>query len=126
MKLSEMNTKQLAAALCRLTQPVSRIAKDEEINAALSAMSKQMRENEHMTMAEKAGALLELVPLLLEKHYADAVEIIAAMTGRLASEVETLNGMQMIAELRDSVDAEFVRFFRSSAAMAQTATARRK
>lgn len=122
MKLSEMNTKQLAAALCRLTQPVSRIAKDEEINKMLSDMAKQKK----MTMAEKAGALLELVPLLLDKHYADAIQIIAAMTGRLDAEVETLNGMEMIAELRNSIDAEFVRFFRSSAAMAQTATVQQK
>lgn len=122
MKLSEMNTKQLAAALCRLTQPVSRIAKDEEINKMLSDMAKQKK----MTMAEKAGALLELVPLLLDKHYADAIQIIAAMTGRLDAEVETLNGMEMIAELRSSIDAEFVRFFRSSAAMAQTATVQQK
>lgn len=122
MKLSDMNTKQLAAALCRLTQPVSRIAKDEEINKMLSDMAKQKK----MTMAEKAGALLELVPLLLDKHYADAIQIIAAMTGRLDAEVETLNGMEMIAELRNSIDAEFVRFFRSSAAMAQTATVQQK
>lgn len=122
MKLSEMNTKQLAAALCRLTQPVSRIAKDEEINKMLSDMAKQKK----MTMAEKAGALLELVPLLLDKHYSDAIQIIAAMTGRLDAEVETLNGMEMIAELRNSIDAELVRFFRSSAAMAQTATVQQK
>ena len=120
MKLSEMNTKQLAAATCRLVEPMCRIAADKSLNGLSESVAAMVKENERMTMMEKMGMLLGAVPILLETHYADMIQIIAVMTGRTVAEVEALNGMKMIDELRESIDSQFLSFFRSSAAMVKT------
>lgn len=120
MKLSEMNTKQLAGALCALTQPMSRIATDEALNGVFERIAKRMEVATHMTAFEKMGMLLETVPVLLESHYDDTIKIVSVMTGKTAAEVEAQNGMAMIEELRTCIDSQFIGFFRSSAAMAQT------
>lgn len=120
MKLSEMNTKQLAGALCALTQPIASIAKDESLNGVFNGIAARMQADEHMTNFEKIGELLGAVPVLLDTHYADTIRIIAIMTGRTDAEVEKLNGYEMISEFRASIDKQFIDFFRSSAAMAQT------
>ena len=122
MKLSEMNTKQLAAALCQLTATMGRIARDDNLNGAFAAMDKKMKEGGSMTVLEKMGEMLGLVPVLLEYHYADTIRIIAIMTGRADAEVETLNGYQMINELRACIDSQFLDFFRSSAVMDKIST----
>lgn len=118
-----MSTKQLASALCMIAEPMSRIAKDEEINGVLTEFSERMRSGEKMNVAQKSGELLAVVPLLLDKHYGDMITIISAMTGKTRAEVEAQRGFEMIDEMMKSIDAEFLRFFKSSAAMAQTATA---
>ena len=122
MKLSEMNTKQLASALCDLTAPVGAITKDEGINGVFEGIAKRMQENEHMTMFEKTGMLLEAVPMLLAEHYEDTIKIACVMTGKKKGEVEEMNGMELIRELRECIDGEIIGFFRSSAAMAKTQT----
>lgn len=124
MKLTEMNTKQLAAALCQLTAPMSRIATDDSLNHVFTKIQRAVKRNESMTIFEKTGMLLEAVPILLETHYADTILIIAVMTGRTPSQVEALNGYEMIAEIRESIDEQFLDFFRSSAVMARTSTGR--
>lgn len=121
MKLSEMNTKQLAGALCALTQPMSRIATDDNLSRVFANIQHEMERRTHMSMMEKTGMLLEAVPILLRSHYDDTIAIISIMTGKSIAEVEAQNGMEMIDELRKSIDSQFLSFFRSSAAMAQTA-----
>lgn len=120
MKLSEMNTKQLAGALCQLTQPMSRIATDANLSLIFSNIQNATKRNEHMSVMEKTGMLLEAVPVLLETHYADTIRIAAVMTGRTDAEIEALNGYEMINELRECIDKQFLDFFRSSAAMGKT------
>lgn len=122
MRLSEMNTKQLASALCQLTAPMSKIAKDTALNDVFNGIAQKMRDGDRMTNFEKVGELLTVVPVLLETHYADMIRIIAVMTGRTDAEVEALNGFTMIDELKNCIDKQFLDFFRSSAVMAQTQT----
>lgn len=123
MKLSEMNTRQLAAALCRLTAPMSRIATDENINGVFGKIADRMKRRAHMSEMEKMGMLMDVVPMLLESHYADTIEIVSIMTGKSVPEVEAQNGFAMIDEIRKCLDSQFFGFFRSSAAMAQTGKA---
>jgi len=120
MKLSEMNVKQLAAALCDLTAPMSRIATDESLNGVFSDIAKKMHDG--MTMFERAGMLMEAVPILFKKHYADTIRIIAVMTGRPDAEIEEMNGYRMIDEMRGCIDKQFLDFFRSSAVTDATQT----
>ena len=122
MKLSEMNTRDIAKTLCALTQPVSRIAKDESLNGVFGELARKMRDNPEMTVLEKAGELMGVVPVLLADHYEDTIHVISIMTGKTAKEIEEMNGMAMIDEMRKCIDKQFLDFFRSSAAMAQTTT----
>ena len=120
MKLSEMNTRQLAAAMCQLTQPMSRIATDDSLSRVFTNIQHAMERNKNMSVMEKMGMLLEAVPILLQAHYDDTIMIISVMTGKTTAEVEAQNGMQMITELRECIDKQFLDFFRSSAAMGKT------
>lgn len=122
MKLSEMSTKQLAAALCRLTEPIGNITKDESLNGVFERIAKRVKSGGYMSDMEKMGMLLEAVPVLLDSHYADTIRIAAIMMGRSDAEVEALNGYEMIDEMRKCIDSQFMSFFRSSAAMGQTET----
>lgn len=122
MKLSEMNTKQLAAALCQLTKPMQNIAADESLNGVFESIDKKMHSGRYMSAMEKMGMLLDTVPILLETHYGDMIRIISIMNGKSIAEVEEQNGMEMIDELRKSIDSQLVGFFRSSAAMVVTPT----
>ena len=124
MKLSEMNVRQLSGALCELTVPMARIAKDESLNGLFAEIDKTAKERERLTNFEKMGMLLEAVPVLLMTHYGDMIRIAAIMTGRTDAEVEVLNGMDMIEEMKKSIDEQFLRFFKSSAVTGKTMTAR--
>ena len=115
MKLSEMTTKQFASAVCSMAIPMQNIAKDEEINRAFSAISGKGESGSDMTVLQKGGLLLELVPLLLEKRFYDTVSIISVMTGKSVKEVEAQNGMQTLKDIRSFWDDDFACFFGRSA-----------
>lgn len=122
MKLSEMNTKQLAGVLCALVQPANRIATDSALNGVFERCAEKMKTAAYMTQIEKMGMLLEAVPVLLETHYDDTIKIISIMTGKTCAEVEEQNGMEMINEMMKSIDEQFLRFFKSSAVTDKTET----
>lgn len=125
VKLSEMNTRQLAGAMCALVRPMQVIAQDEEINKAFMAISAKGEEAQSMTVLEKGSMLLEVVPVLLEKRYTETMAIMSVMTGKNVSELEAQNGMETMNELRECIDKQFLDFFRSSAVTAKARKARR-
>lgn len=120
MKLSEMNVRQLSAALCQLVQPMANIAKEEELNGLFNDVAKKMQANKRMTRLEKMGELLPVITILLEKRYADTIRIVAVMTDRTDAEVEEMNGFDMVSEMIESIDKKFMDFFKSAAVMDQT------
>lgn len=122
MKLSEMNVRQLSAALCQLVQPMANIAKEEELNGLFNDVAKKMQANKRMTRLEKMGELLPVITILLEKRYADTIRIVAVMTDRTDTEVEEMNGLDMVSEMIESIDKKFMDFFKSAAVMDQTPT----
>lgn len=117
MKLSEMNTREAAKAMCALVRPMQNIAKNKEVNRAFAAISGKGDEAKDMTVLEKGGMLLEIVPILLEACYADTIAIISVMTGKMAGEIEEQNIMKTIADVREFMDDEFMSFFKSPAVM---------
>jgi hypothetical protein len=122
MKLSEMNVRQLSAALCQLVQPMANIAKEEDLNGLFNDVAKKMQANKRMTRLEKMGELLPVITILLEKRYADTIRIVAVMTDRTDAEVEEMNGFDMVSEMIESIDKKFMDFFKSAAVMDQTPT----
>lgn len=115
MKLSEMSTQQMAACLCRIAEPLSRIGKDERINAYLSEAARASRANK--TQLQLISEMLgEIVPVVLGTRFDDAVTVISAMTGKDEQTVREQRGMQTLADVREFLDGDFFSFFRSSAA----------
>lgn len=117
LKFCEMNTREAAKAMCAIVRPMQNIAKNEEVNRAFAAISGKGEDAQHMTVLEKGGMLLEIVPILLDVCYADTIAIISVMTGKAVGDVETQNIMQTITDVREFMDGEFMSFFKSPAVM---------
>lgn len=114
MKLTEMNTNQLAKAICGIADPLSRIAQDKALNEALTAYKDNYSENQ--TVLQKASGLMEkVVPALLSTHYDDMVKVISIMTGKSCEEIGMQNGIQTITDVKSFFDKDFALFFASSA-----------
>lgn len=105
MKLSQMNTEELADALCRLAGPFCRIARDERVIAAMTETEKRERLWE---TAEK------LAPLLLREHREDAAEILGVLTGKEKEEILRQNALETLQDIRECADKELTDFFLSA------------
>lgn len=119
MKLSEMNTQQLAVCLCKIAPALERIGMDEGTNRAFAALSGKLEGCTRMQqLAQMVGTL---VPALLGAHFDDMVTIVAAMTGKTEEGVRAQNGFATIRDVKSFFDEDFLDFFRSSAAQEQNA-----
>ena len=112
MKISEMNTNQLAETLVRIADPIERIGKDEEMNKRLSESIGQLRGGETTMMQYRAAMLGGMIPALLERHRADTYEILSALTGKPVKEIEQQNGLQTLREAKECLDGDLLSFFR--------------
>lgn len=122
MKLSEMNTVQLARTLCAIAPAVERLGKSKKIIGALQSFSDFRGGKGDGTMLEQITRLIAAItPALLdEKNLPDTAAIVAAMTEKTADEVLAQRGMQTIRDIRGLLDADFIDFFMQSASEAQT------
>lgn len=82
VRLGDMPTEEMAKALCRLTPPLCRMAKDPKVGEAL----KQIRREDPLLMTlGKAGEIL--LPCLMGEHLGEMLEVLHILTG---AGVETL------------------------------------
>ena len=117
MKLSEMNTEQLAVCLCKIAPALERIGMDEATNRAFAALSGKLDGGTRMQqLAQMVGAL---VPTLLGAHFDDIVIIVSAMTGKTEEGVRTQNGFATVRDVKSFFDEDYIDFFKSSAAQEQ-------
>lgn len=117
MKLSEMNTQQLAKCLCEIAPALDRIGSDDAVGKVFSSMSEKIAEG---TLTKFVSSMAgTLVPVLLGTHFDDSVTIISAMTGKSEDVVRSQKGMETIRDVKDFFDKDFFDFFRSSAALAK-------
>lgn len=108
MKLSEMSTDRLADVMVRIAEPVERIGSDEMLIDKLRALAQTGRK----TAIENAAAMVgALVPVLLERRREDTYTVLAALTGKTAEEIAAQPAMVTLKEARESIDADFLRFF---------------
>lgn len=116
MKLSEMNTVQMAKALCELAAPVGRLAEDVELMRGMADAGQGKN-----TLGEKLGALLpKVIPALLDKHFDDVVLILSALTGKSGEVIRAQKGVQTIRDIQSCFDGDLLDFFKSSAGMERT------
>ena len=119
MKLSEMDTRQMAEALCKLTEPIGNMVADK---ACTDALALALQRNQDGTIGEQlAHAAKAVMPQLLGPHLDDLIAIAAALTGKTVGQVATQRGTETIHDLMDCFDRDLVDFFRSSARTASKA-----
>lgn len=117
MKLSEMNTQQLAKCLCEIAPAMERIGVDDAVGKAFASIPEKLAGGTLMKFySSMAGTL---VPVLLGTHFDDSIAIISAMTGKSEDIVRTQKSMETIRDVKDFFDKDFFDFFRSSAVKAQ-------
>jgi hypothetical protein len=103
-----MSTDRLADVMVRIAEPVERIGSDEMLIDKLRALAQTGRK----TAIENAAAMVgTLVPVLLERRREDTYTILAALTGKTAEEIAAQPAMVTLKEARESIDADFLRFF---------------
>ena len=108
MKLSEMSTDRVRKVMVEIAEPMERIGNDEVLNDKLRALAARKR----MTRVEQYASMFGmLVPLLLERHIDDTYAVLAAMTGKTVEEISGQNVLVTMREARESIDADFLRFF---------------
>ena len=110
MKLSEMNTAQLATCLCRIAEPVGRIGRDARLNDYFRDVAQH---GEGDTVFERiTGMAAALIPVMLDTHLEDMLCILSALTGKSERALREQNGLLTIREAVQSIDGEILAFFR--------------
>lgn len=117
MKLSEMNTKQLAGALCKLTPAVSRIVEDPALLEAMQAFGKSKERVPAIAYARLAALL---APVLLQSHLNDTADILSAMTGKSTDAILNQPGYETIRDIKECLDKDLMDFFMPSADAGRT------
>lgn len=113
MKISEMTFDQGAAAMLRLTGPITNICDDEQLAEALKTFVEQRR----LPNLKSYGTLLpKLVELALKNHREDLYEIIETLLGIPKAKIGQGNFVKIINGLRDSWDEVLRDFFTRSKA----------
>lgn len=111
MKLSQMTNDQARDVMIRLAVPASNLMNDKKILPILQEIS----EGKEKPLAELVGSVLpKLVAFALKDHADDLYEVVGAMADKPMEEVGSMNFMQTIGVLRDSIDKDFIDFFKSS------------
>lgn len=114
MKLSEMDTEQLAACLCELAPALDRISADDSMSKTFANIAKKL--DGKWWVQQIAQIVCTFVPMLMGAHFDDMVTIVAVMTGKTEECVRKQKGMETIRDVNDFFDKDFFDFFKSSAA----------
>lgn len=117
MKLSEMNTDQMAKCMCELVEPAAEIMADEAVMKAVVELD-NMKDQSFLQIISSAARVL--VPLLLKTHYTALVTVLSAMTGKPVAVIRKQKGLQTIKDVRECLDQDLIDFFNSSAPTGKT------
>lgn len=118
MKLSEMNTDQMAKCMCELVEPAAEIMADEAVSKAVADFFANAKDQSFLQMIGSVATAL--VPLLLKTHYTALVTVLSAMTGKSVAAIRKQKGLQTIKDVRECLDQDLIDFFKSSAPTEKT------
>ena len=110
MKLSEMNSEQLARTLCSLTPILCTMAEDTRVAEALDRFAEEDKGGES-TMARSAALLKTLVPVILKDHEDEFFRAAAILTGKSSGVLRNQSGLALVRELRQCWEDELALFF---------------
>lgn len=110
MKLSEMNTNEACDAVVRLTEPISNISNDPQMEKALKDIAGLQGQ---MTALQALSTVFpKLVPNLLKDHLEDVYEIISILSGLSVAEIGKMKFTETIKVLRECIDKDLLDFFK--------------
>ena len=117
MKFTELSTEKAMDAMCEAAIYIGNIVMDTELAATLKNCAINEKLN---TSAEKLAWFTEklssLLPIVLKKHKADVIGIVAAVNGMTAAAVAKQSMIVTMNQVKDMVnDKELVDFFKSCA-----------
>lgn len=117
MKISEMTNDQATNAIIRIAQPIANIMDDPNAEAFFSELSQQ----KDKSLAKAISAILpKAVAFCMKDHKKDLYEIVGALTMIPVGKVGAMNFMQTVKEIKDSIDEDFLSFFKSSGSATAT------
>jgi hypothetical protein len=109
MKISMMTNDQASEAMIRIATPLANILDDENSKPLFDEMSK-LGDGKHTI----AKIIPKFVAFCLKDHKHDLYEIIGALTFKPTSKVGNMNFMETVKEMKESIDEDFIGFFKSS------------
>lgn len=112
MKISMMTNDQAADALVKMAQPMANLMEDKETAELLETITKTDREGGGF--AYLGSILPKVVSFCMKNHKADVFAIVGALTQKPTSAVGKMNFLETVKELKDSIDEDFIGFFKQS------------
>jgi hypothetical protein len=112
MKISQMNNEQAADAMIKLAQPISNLMEDKETAKLLETMTSTERDESGIAYFGKM--LPKIVAFCLKGHKDDVFAIVGALLMQPVSEVGKMNFLETCNAIKESIDEEFIGFFRRS------------
>lgn len=111
MKISEMTNDVAADALVKIAPAIENILKDENTKPLLDKLSN----SEGMSPIQVVGTVLpQIVAFCMKDHKKDVYAVVAALTLKPVSAVGNMNFVATVKELKESIDEDFLSFFKSS------------
>ena len=83
-----------------------------EFPSAVLKAGERFRAGKLTNIEQKARLIGAYIPALLQRHRADTMEILSALTGKSVAEIAAQPGMQTIREAKESLDEDLMSFFR--------------
>ena len=111
MKISEMTNDQATEVLARISVPMSNLLEDKDFVELVDEVSKGVTDN---AAAFVARIIPKAASFCLKSPKDDLYEIVGALTFKPAKAVGNMNFLATVKELRESIDEDFIGFFRSS------------
>lgn len=111
MKISMMTNDQASEAMIRISTPMANILDDKRSKELIDGMAQVAQTT---TTSAISAYLPKFVSFCLKDHKDDLYEIIGALTFKPASVVGNMNFIETVKEMRESIDEDFIGFFKSS------------
>lgn len=112
MKISEMSTMQAAAAMAKLSGPLSRLLKDEKLKKIIDSLAGHQKDQ---NVVDAVADVVDIVmPMLFEDHAQDTFAVVSVMCGKPIKKVQEQNFLTTMKEIREfTQDKDFIDFLGS-------------
>lgn len=111
MKISEMNNDQATEAMARISVPLSILIEDKEFVGLIDDL-KQADKGDPFKFV--SSMIPKIATMCLKDHKAELYEIVGALTFKPSAKVGKMNFLATVKELRESIDEDFISFFKLS------------